>query len=615
MYAEIRKKAIFGYEYRYDNKGNVLKKILPGSEFVQYWYDKADRLIYMRDQNLRDRKIYRFMLYDKFNRLVVQGTCKSCKTGISNIPVTVEFAPKGRNFHSTGYAICRPDIITDENAVIELVNYYDDYRFLSGPQENNFKFSNGKQLSSKGLQTGSIVRTSDGKYLYSVMYYDSKGLLVKSDSKYPDASIESMNNEYTFTKQVSKSVYELKKEGNSIAQIVSENNYNAYNNKVDYTNLYVTLPNKSAHRRLLSYEYDELGRVKNINRSGSGGAVSYEYDLHGWTTDIKGRYFHEQLSYADNNGLSTPCYNGNISVQKWQNAQNGETFGYKFSYDGQNRLTSAVYGEGSDLRTNANRYDETVSEYDQNGNIKHFTRRGLSRALGSKKEYGVIDDLSINLNGNQITDITDKSSKSMYFYQGAMDFDGGSGQTKVRKYNGNGAMTQDEARGIALIEYDEWNNPNRIQFTNGNVTKYVYTATGQKLRTVHYIANTLIEVPLGEKRILTQNDNISKDSTDYHGGFIMENGKPLMYQFAGGYVSLKNAQSNQPEIAFYYYDQDHLGNNRIVVNETTGAAEQVTNYYPFGTPIVDKDENGSFQKFKYNGKELDMMSGLNSYDY
>ena len=37
-----------------------------------------------------------------------------------------------------------------------------------------------------------------------------------------------------------------------------------------------------------------------------------------------------------------------------------------------------------------------------------------------------------------------------------------------------------KGRRIARIDYDMMNNPVRIQFTNGNVTRYVYSATGQK---------------------------------------------------------------------------------------------------------------------------------------
>ena len=60
----------------------------------------------------------------------------------------------------------------------------------------------------------------------------------------------------------------------------------------------------------------------------------------------------------------------------------------------------------------------------------------------------------------------------------------------------------------------------------------------------------------------------------------------------------------------------HLGNNREVV-DAKGVVQQVTNYYPFGAPYADATavKNADFQPYKYNGKELDLMHGLNTYDY
>ena len=57
-YQNDRHKAIFAYEYRYDNRGNVVKKILPQCEYIQYWYDTADRLIYMQDGRMRTKGLY-----------------------------------------------------------------------------------------------------------------------------------------------------------------------------------------------------------------------------------------------------------------------------------------------------------------------------------------------------------------------------------------------------------------------------------------------------------------------------------------------------------------------------------------------------------------------------
>lgn len=60
----------------------------------------------------------------------------------------------------------------------------------------------------------------------------------------------------------------------------------------------------------------------------------------------------------------------------------------------------------------------------------------------------------------------------------------------------------------------------------------------------------------------------------------------------------------------------YLGNDREVV-DANGAVTQVTNYYPFGAPYADAtaSKGADIQPYKCNGKELDRMHGLNTYDY
>ena len=59
---------------------------------------------------------------------------------------------------------------------------------------------------------------------------------------------------------------------------------------------------------------------------------------------------------------------------------------------------------------------------------------------------------------------------------------------------------------------------------------------------------------------------------------------------------------------------DHQGNVRVVMGGD-GTLEQVTHYYPFGGIYGDAGLNAEFQPYKYNGKELDRMHGLDWYDY
>lgn len=62
--------------------------------------------------------------------------------------------------------------------------------------------------------------------------------------------------------------------------------------------------------------------------------------------------------------------------------------------------------------------------------------------------------------------------------------------------------------------------------------------------------------------------------------------------------------------------RDHLGNIREVL-DANGAVCQYTDYYAFGAPFCMPGTyiGASLQPYKFNGKELDLMHGLNTYDY
>ena len=104
---------------------------------------------------------------------------------------------------------------------------------------------------------------------------------------------------------------------------------------------------------------------------------------------------------------------------------------------------------------------------------------------------------------------------------------------------------------------------------------------------------------------------LQKDTTDYllGGSLVMKNGTVDKFLFEGGYAQVKTAAKR---FEFYYYNQDHLGNNREVV-DAKGGIRQRTNYYAFG--MTSDESSSSIQPYKYNGKEFDHMHGLNTYDY
>jgi RHS repeat-associated protein len=237
-----------------------------------------------------------------------------------------------------------------------------------------------------------------------------------------------------------------------------------------------------------------------------------------------------------------------------------------------------------------------------------------SRGKMQNGSYGVIDNLSITYNGNQLSSLTESAAELMY--NGSLDYKGAKGSQY--KYNENGSLVSDKSRGIAFISYDLNNNPQQIYFTNGNVTKYVYTASGQKLRVIHYTAVPNISRTLGVKPAeLTPAQILSTATTDYMlgGSLVLKNGKIDKVLFEGGYAQATSSGAAD-DFAFNYYNTDHLGNVREVVN-AAGTVQQVTNYYPFGATYFDDSavKASDYQPYKFNGKEFDKMNGLNTYDY
>jgi hypothetical protein len=64
----------YGYEYRYDGRGNCIYKRLPGCEPVYYIYDKSDRCILSQTGVQRSQGTWTYSIPDVFGREVLSGT-------------------------------------------------------------------------------------------------------------------------------------------------------------------------------------------------------------------------------------------------------------------------------------------------------------------------------------------------------------------------------------------------------------------------------------------------------------------------------------------------------------------------------------------------------------
>ena len=66
-------------------------------------------------------------------------------------------------------------------------------------------------------------------------------------------------------------------------------------------------------------------------------------------------------------------------------------------------------------------------------------------------------------------------------------------------------------------------------------------------------------------------------------------------------------------ISFQERYKNHLGNNRMVI-DSDGNVLQRSDNDPFGIPYYEPSNanNSALQQYKYNGKELDVMHGMNT---
>ena len=324
-----------------------------------------------------------------------------------------------------------------------------------------------------------------------------------------------------------------------------------------------------------SYSYDDIGRLVSLKRSGNAGIVNYAYNIRNWLKEANSDRFCQNLLY-ENTG-AYPCFNGNISRMQWQTSKDNVLRVYDFAYDGLNRLEESTYAEGAGMSQNKNRYSEKILSFSPNGSIECLQRYGKK----NNGAFGLIDDLTYSYNGNQIKAISDKAGSLLY--NGSFDFKDGANADVEYFYDANGALVKDLNKGISNIEYDVLGNLKCISFSNGFKTKYVYDAAGNKLRTTHESAVT--------------------NTTDYIGNFIFEDGKLSKFLFDVGYCSFDNCQNP----TFHYYEKDHLGSVRMVVNEngtiepshTFGVVGYVKEFDPYFNQVV------SYPVFGKNNTELE----------
>ena len=471
-------------------------------------------------------------------------------------------------------------------STVYTVSYYDNYDFIGkngAPSQLAYAtppsgYDARGLTAPKGLATGSITARMTSSavsgYDYSAVYYDDRGRTVQTRSTNHMGGYEYEYIKNRFAGGVDKRQHVHSASGKTTQ---TETYTYTYDNAERLLTTRYKL-NSNSEITLHQNTYDNLGRlILKTNGGSSSMTEAYTYNVRSWLKTVSiGTLFSETLYYNDTYGGSTAQYTGNISAMTWK--ADSKTRGYKFTYDGHSRLKKADYMENGSAST---RYS-TEYTYDRMGNFLTLKRNGKQDG----GTFGLIDNLTFAYTGNQVTKIEDSVTDPTY--SGVYNFMDGASQSNEYTYDKNGNLTKDLNKKISLIQYNLLNLPASITYsTNNRSATYVYDATGKKLRVAYINPNS---------------------TTDYCGNMIYEGSTLKQVLIDGGYVTFSGSTP-----VYHYYLKDHLGNNRVVCS-ASGTVEQINHYYPFGG-LFGESTSGDTQRFKYNGKELDRMHGLDWYDY
>jgi len=578
------------YQYRYDERGRLTQKKIPGKGWDFVVYNTIDQVIGTQDslQRTQAPQQVSYTKYDAQGRQVISGyyTITGSTAG-TNYLTSLQTSANGQStlWESRATTTYSNATIPTTGATMLATTYYDDYN-LTGIPSTNVKPGTASVMT-RGLATATVsaVLNTPANTLWKINYYDDLGRTIQTYGQHYLGGVVSVNNydlvtsSYDFTNEVTATTRKHYNSTSTTAPILTIANTYVYDHMGRKKQSWIAIANGSAAlptALLLSQaDYNEVGQLmtKHLHSTNSGTSylqnISYAYNERGWLKTSSAPLFALQLNYNDG---TTPQYNGNISNQLW-GTPGSLTKNYAYKYDNLNRLVSGIASTGN---------TEKSIVYDVQGNIT-----GLQRYLNSTEVDGLkYSYLSGTNPTNQLQSITDSTTNDAGMKHGTFTY----------AYDGNGNMITDNSKGLTTA-YNILNLPysNTLTGTSPGTVTYTYDAGGAKLR-----------------RVSTQGTGIS---TDYIDG--------IEYDATG---------SNTPTITFiqteegralptgstYNYEYnlaDYLGDTRYTFDTSTGAAraEQQDDYMPFGMDVSVGTIGSPQNYYLYNKKELQPQLGL--YDY
>ncbi|NIF05917.1 RHS repeat-associated core domain-containing protein [Chryseobacterium sp. Tr-659] len=627
------------YQYRYDGKGRLVEKKLPGKGWEYMTYDKADRLIMTQDANMRASGKWMFNKYDKYSRVIFSGianigaqfTRQQVQNSIyqhidNGRPATEERSSTGFNFEGMTINYTNSGYPGENIEKVYTINYYDTYPSGSPVFANTFSQPTlgddiSQTFSTKSLPTATYIKNIENdSWTKNYSYYDTKGRSIGSYSVNHLGGHTYVESQLDFSGVAKTTITKHSRLAMDPEVTIKETfDYDDQNRLLVHTHQVGSNPVEF----LTQNKYNELSQLENKKVGGIAAAaplqqMDFKYNIRGWMTKINdpanlnGKLFGYEVKYTSPvySNVSSGRFNGNITEVDWRTSRDNILKRYNYKYDKLSRLTEGIYSEPDTSVPQNNYYNESTT-YDLNGNIASLKRYRNAANVGAE----LIDNLSYVYTGNRLDTVTDSSLNHF----GYPDTSG-----SLIHYDNNGNMTDHDDKRISEIAYNPLNLPNRIKkkttiadrfgnYLMENIS-YLYRADGAKLhKDYSYFSG--------------RNNNSVTTMTDYLDGFqytgessgiIFDPAPPTsVLQF----VPTTEGYFDFVQNKYIYQYKDHLGNIRLAFYQginNNAVVDRTNDYYPFGLTFGDNGVNifGSLSpnySYAYNGKEYQAETKM--YDY
>ena len=606
----------YGFTYRYDGRGNISSKKLPGAAPQRFIHDRAGRQVMWQDGNMREDSLWIYTGYDDLGREAARSVVR---TSLPADSLEARYARTSNTYPRTAAYQYRPAIARLklnplpprptgllESALaleydIEPVNILGDIRWQKYPylamrrsitssstvqrpaaalpfradsavqlsQLDTARYSGRKEYERFLLVTKAIRaegQLPDTDYLQKAYYYDSRARVIQEVCLYPSGDTLRTSYAYDFTGNVTRTLATLIRPSSSSQRTVTSDMARSYSRRGLLLSESTTVTVRSSSGAVVSragapmeMSYTDLGRLEERRMGGGQSPVtdSLRYNIQGWLSSQRAArggtdIFSLNLAYFSPSSPATEA-RYNGSVSECSWRQAGQDGNtYVYSYDSLGRLAGSALNGGS-------AFTERDIEYDGNSNITALKRYGGNASL--------INDLHLTYQGNHLSSVTDGDATYRY------------------AYDQNGNLTHDGMEGSA-VAYNMLNMPRRV--TKGLQTlSYGYFADGSRYSATGTDAGHLYEGPFE----------------------LSSSGALTSVEFVGGRF---NAASSS--LAPTWFITDHLGSVRSVVCDD-GTILQQNDYYPYGERHGNAQLTAGSNRWQFSGKENQQALGYNAYDF